>query len=378
MLQKGKDLMGDNVLAKGLDGVVVGDTVLSKVDGEKGELIYYGYDIDEVAGLTFEEVAYLFLHGELPDHPQSKSISLELKKRYELPQEIISYLCQKSRLEHPMASLRTAISMLSAHRHEPSNNNQDELKDCALDLIAKTGTIVSIIARVRGKEQPLAPDQSMSYAKNFLYMCTGKIPDEKMLKTMDTAFILHMDHGFNASTFTARVVMSSLSDMISAVVAAIGSLKGPLHGGANTAVMKMLMEIGSLDNVEPWLNNALLQKKKVMGFGHRVYKVLDPRAKHLKRMSKEWGERIEDNKWFLMSEKLEDLIHKKKGLNANVDFYSASTYYTMGMHPDIYTPIFAIARMVGWVAHCIEQLKDNRIMRPEANYVGPTGKRFLH
>jgi citrate synthase len=191
---------------------------------------------------------------------------------------------------------------------------------------------------------------------------------------MDTAMVLHMDHGFNASTFTARVVTSSLSDMVSSVVAAIGSLKGPLHGGANTAVMKMLTEIGTVDNIEPWLDAALKEKRKVMGFGHRVYKVTDPRAKHLKRMSREWGERAHEKKWFQMSEKIERLMMEKKGINANVDFYSASTYYTMGFEPDMYTPIFAVARMVGWTAHVIEQLKDNRIMRPAANYVGPVGK----
>lgn len=207
-------------------------------------------------------------------------------------------------------------------------------------------------------------------------MCNGEIPDDVVCKTMDTALILHIDHGFNASTFTARVVTSSLSDMISAVVAAIGSLKGPLHGGANTAVMKMLKEIGEVNNVEPWLDKALAEKRKVMGFGHRVYKTVDPRAKHLKRMSKEWGERAQENKWFQMSEKIEALMLKRKAINANVDFYSASTYYAMGFEPDMFTPIFAVARMVGWTAHVMEQLKDNRIMRPEAHYVGAVGKKY--
>lgn len=370
--------MVNNFLAKGLDGVVVGDTVLSKVNGEKGELIYYGYDIDEVAHLSFEQVCHLFLNGELPDKDKNIAIQKEISKFYNLPAEIVDFIYKKSRSQHPMATLRTAVSMISSYRPEPSNNSHSELYDCALDLIAKTGTIVSAISRARQNKNPIAPDLSFSFSKNFLYMCTSKIPDDIMLKTMDTALILHMDHGFNASTFTARVVMSSLSDMISAVVAALGSLKGPLHGGANTAVMKMLMEIGTLENVEPWLNKALLEKRKIMGFGHRVYKVLDPRAKHLKKMSQEWGERAQEKIWFLMSEKLEHLMREKKGLNANVDFYSASTYYNMGFDPEMYTPIFAVARMVGWTAHIMEQLKDNRIMRPEANYIGPIGKTVHH
>ena len=356
--------------AKGLDGVIVGDTVLSRVDGEKGELIYRGYDIDEVANCNFEELCYLFLYGELPSPEAENTLRANLQKRYAIPSDVINFICNYAKKDHPMATLRTAVSMLSAYV------KQDDLIETALELIAKTGTIAAAICRVRQNKDPIAPNISFGFSKNFLYMCTGEIPDDILVKTMDTAMILHMDHGFNASTFTARVVTSSLSDMISAIVAAIGSLKGPLHGGANTAVMKMLMEIGSLENIEPWLDKALSEKKKVMGFGHRVYKVIDPRAKHLKRMSKEWGERAHEKKWFQMSEKLEKLMWDRKHINANVDFYSASTYYTMGIEPDMYTPIFAVARMVGWTAHVIEQLKDNKIMRPEANYLGPVGKKI--
>lgn len=358
------------VAAKGLDGVVVGDTVLSRVDGEKGELIYRGYDIDEVANCTFEQVTYLFLYGELPSPEAEEVLRANLQKRYALPNDVRDFICHHAKIDHPMATLRTAVSMLSAHVV------QDDLVETALELIAKTGTIAAAICRVRHSKDPIAPNVSFGFSKNFLYMCTGEIPDPIMVKTMDTAMVLHMDHGFNASTFTARVVVSSLSDMISGVTAAIGSLKGPLHGGANTAVMKMLQEIASLENVEPWLDKTLSSKKKVMGFGHRVYKVTDPRAKHLKRMSQEWGERAHEKKWFHMSEKLEKLMWERKHINANVDFYSASTYYTMGIEPDMYTPIFAVARMVGWTAHIIEQLKDNRIMRPEANYMGPVGKKL--
>lgn len=363
-----------SVAAKGLEGVVVGDTVLSRVNGEIGELIYRGYNIDELAECTFEQVCHLFLFGELPSKDQESSLQAELAKRYALPKEVIDFICFAGKKDHPMATLRTAVSMLSVSSKEPKLDNHSELVDCALNLIAKVSTIAAAISRVRQDKLPVAPNVSFAYSKNFLYMCTGDTPEEIVTKTMDTAMVLHMDHSFNASTFTARVVTSSLSDMISAVTAAIGSLKGPLHGGANTAVMKMLMEIGSIDNIEPWLDKALKEKRKIMGFGHRVYKVTDPRAKHLKRMSKEWGERAHEKKWFQMSEKIEQLMLDKKGINPNVDFYSASTYYTMGFEPDMYTPIFAVARMVGWTAHVIEQLKDNRIMRPRANYTGPVGK----
>jgi citrate synthase len=362
--------------AKGLDGVVVGDTVLSRVDGEIGELIYRGYNIDELADSNFEQICHLFMYGEVPSEEAETKLRLNLQKRYQVPADIIDFICRQAKHDHPMATLRTAVSMISGYVKEPSLNNERELVETSLDLIAKTGTIAAAICRVRLGKNPVVPNVSFGYSKNFLYMCTGAVPEDVVVKTMDTAMVLHMDHGFNASTFTARAVTSSLSDMISAVTAAIGSLKGPLHGGANTEVMKMLMEIGSVENIEPWLNQALQEKKKIMGFGHRVYKVTDPRAKHLKRMSKEWGERAQEKKWFIMSEKIESLMMEKKGINPNVDFYSASTYYTMGIEPDMYTPIFAVARMVGWTAHVIEQLKDNRLMRPEANYTGPLGKKL--
>lgn len=359
------------IKAKGLDGVIVGDTVLSMVDGDKGELVYRGYNIDDLASCSFEKVCYLFLYGNLADQNEENKLKEDLAKRYVIPKEIIDFICFAANKDHPMATLRTAVSMLSIFIKEAKSDNPKELIDTSLNLIAKVGSIAACIARLRKNEKPIAPNLSFGYAKNFLYMCNGEVPEDIAIKAMDTAMVLHMDHGFNASTFTARAVTSSLSDMISAITAAIGSLKGPLHGGANTAVMKMLLEIGDIENIEPWLNKTLASKKKVMGFGHRVYKVIDPRAKHLKRMSQEWGERVHEKKWFQMSEKLEHLMMAEKHINANVDFYSASTYYTMGIEPDMYTPIFAVARMVGWCAHVMEQLKDNKLMRPEANYIGP-------
>jgi citrate synthase len=363
-------------VGKGLDGVVVGDTELSLVDGQLGKLVYRGYDIDELAMCRFEQVCHLFLYGSLPNAAQERTLQNNIAERYNIPSEINDFICARAKNDHPMATLRTAISMISGFRKEPALDNADELNECAIDLIAKTGTIVAAIGRVRQGKVPISPNISFPYAKNFLYMVNGEAPEEVVQKTLDTALVLHIDHSFNASTFTARVVISSLSDMISAVTAAVGSLKGVLHGGANTAVMMMLKEIGSIENVEPWLTKALADKQLIMGFGHRIYKTVDPRAKHLKRMSKEWGDRASESKWFHMSEKIEALMMEKKGIAPNVDFYSASTYYAMGLEPDMYTPIFAVARMVGWTAHVIEQLKDNRIMRPIANYTGPMGLRY--
>ncbi len=365
------------MVPKGLDGVVVEKTELSRVDGTNAVLVYRGYNIDEVAQCTFEEICYLFLYGELPTLAQLKKIDAELKADRSLPKAVWDFVANAPKNEHPMAVLRTAVSMLSGYMADVDDLSKQVLLRHALALTSKVSTISAAISRARQGRPAVQPSLDLSHAANYLYMSTGEIPQEVVAKTLDMALVLHADHGFNASTFTARVVTSSLSDMVSAVTAAIGSLKGPLHGGANTAVMEMLMEIGSLENVEPWVNQTLQQKRKIMGFGHRVYKTIDPRAKHLKRMSKEWGERAHNVKWFLMSEKIEDMMKNFKDLNANVDFYSASTYYAMGIEPEMFTVIFAVARIIGWTSHIIEQLVDNRIMRPEAAYVGPEGKTFV-
>ncbi len=365
------------MVPKGLDGVVVGKTELSRVDGANGILVYRGYNIDEVAQCSFEEICYLFLCGDLPNAEQLQKIDGQLKAERSLPKAVWNFVANAPKGEHPMAVLRTAVSMLSGYIPNVDDLSRDALYRIAIALTSKVSTISAAISRARHGLSAVEPDFNLSHAANYLYMSTGEIPQDVVGKTLDTALVLHADHGFNASTFAARVVTSSLSDMVSAVTAAIGSLKGPLHGGANTAVMEMLMEIDSLENVEPWVNQTLQQKRKIMGFGHRVYKTIDPRAKHLKRMSKEWGERAHNVKWFLMSEKIEDMMKNFKDLNANVDFYSASTYYAMGIEPEMFTVIFAVARTIGWTSHIIEQLVDNRIMRPEAAYVGPEGKLFV-
>jgi citrate synthase len=359
---------------KGLAGVVVENTRMSRVDGQKGELIYCGYNIDELADCSYEEVVHLFLHGELPDAGQLAEIDGQMKAERAIPTAVKDWIAQAPADDHPMATLRSAISMLSGEMPGLQDKSESALKARALALTAKVATVVAAISRSRKGEPVVEPKPELGHAANFLYMLNGKEPEEVVAKTMNLALVLHADHSFNASTFTARVVASTESDMVSAVTAAIGSLKGPLHGGANTAVMKMLLEIGELENVDAFIAKALEEKQKIMGFGHRVYKVFDPRAKHLKRMSEEWGKRAGNVKWFDMSERIEQLLLEQKGLNPNVDFYSASTYYAMGIDPDLYTPIFAVARMLGWCAHVIEQRADNRIFRPKANYVGEVGK----
>merc|ERR1711862_102027 len=354
---------------RGLDGVCIDTTELSKVDGQAGQLIYLGYNIDELVECTFEEITYLFLYKKLPTQIELQEITKKMKNGNSIPIDIINYIRKNSKNDHPMATLRTCISMLSV--------DEQNIENSLIDLISKTSAICATICRVKMNKEVVAPNSSLGFTANFLYMIFGKNVEEHMIKTLDLAFILHIDHSFNASTFTARVVASTLSDMISSITAAIGSLKGPLHGGANAAVMKMLKEIDNINNVEPWLNKALEEKRRIMGFGHRVYKVFDPRAVHLKRMSHKWGSLTNNMKWFDISNKLEKLMYEKKKINPNVDFYSASTYYSMGIDPDNYTMLFAVARVVGWIAHIQEQLNNNRIIRPKAKYIGELNKKYL-
>ena len=364
-------------IVRGLDGVIVDKTVLSKVDGQQGFLSYRGYHIDEMAKCSFEEVCHLFLFGKLPTAPELAALDARLKSHRPVHSKIIDLIVQAPDSEQPMALLRTAVSMLSGYLPKVEDNSAEALLENSICLIAQVATVAAAIARVKRKQKPIEPDLTLSHAANYLYMSMGEKAEEVVSKTLDTALVLHIDHGFNASTFTARVTVSTLTDIVSGVVAAIGSLKGPLHGGANTAVMEMLLQIDSIDNVENFVNQALQQKQKIPGFGHRVYKTFDPRAKHLKAMSEAWGKRVGEVKWFAMSQKLEALMLEKKKLNANVDFYSASTYYAMGIDPKLYTVIFAVARMVGWTAHIIEQLSDNKLVRPGAEYVGNEGLKWV-
>lgn len=267
--------------------------------------------------------------------------------------------------------------MLSSYYTDLNDNSATIINKNSVRLVAQMSTICAAICRCVDGKDVIPPNNKLDFADNFLYMTFGKIMDRSMAKTLTLSLILHMDHSFNASTFTARVVASTLSDVISSVVAAIGSLKGPLHGGANSAVMYMLIEIGDIKNVNLWLEQSLLKKKRIMGFGHRVYRTLDPRAKHLKNMSHNWENLTGNTKWSDISNKLEKLVYDKKKLHANVDFYSASTYYSMGINPKNFTLLFALSRAVGWVSHIQEQLLNNRIIRPKAKYIGSLDKNFL-
>lgn len=370
-----------SITAKGLEGIVANSTRLSDVLGQEGILIYGGYDINELAGkATYEEVVYLLWHGHLPSKSQLHELQRRLRHERDLPEDILDFLRNVPHKASPMDVLRTAISMLGLYDDEADIEGEAESANQrrAISITAKIGVLAAYFHRARqGLDfPPIRKD--IGEAAHFLYLLTGEIPSAEAERTLDVAFVLHADHGMNASTFTARVVVATLTDIYSAVTAAIGALKGPLHGGANEGVIHMLQEIGDEENVEAWVTEQLAQKQKIMGIGHRVYKVLDPRAPHLRAMAVELSEKLGEPKWIRMSEKIAAIMKERKGLNANVDFYSATVYYSLGIPTDMFTPIFAIARTSGWTAHILEQLADNRLYRPLSEYVGPeVGKKFV-
>lgn len=355
----------------GLEGVVAGKTALSMVDGQQGRLTYRGYDIGDLARhATFEEVVHLLWHGQLPNKAQLYDTHSRLAKERALPGEVVNLLRVVAGRSPPMDSLRTCISALSpfdpdADRNDPASNLRK-----AHRITAKTATVIAAYHRLREGHEPIPPRTDLTHAANFLYMLSGRAPDSEIAHDFDVCLILHADHGFNASTFTARVIASTLSDMHSAVSGAVGSLKGPLHGGANEAVMHMLEDIGSAEKAEQYIVDKLGHKEKIPGFGHRIYKVLDPRAPFLKDMSERLGKRDGSLTWYEMSTKIQAKVKAMKGLDANVDFYSASTYHSMHIPTDLFTPIFALSRVSGWTAHVMEQLQDNRLYRPDAEYIG--------
>ena len=361
------------VIAKGLEGIVANSTTLSDVRGEEGILIYAGYNINELAGkVSYEEVVYLLWHGELPNKAQLESLHRELGSQRELPKGVIDFLKSAPKDANPMDVIRTGVSMLGLYDKVPTGEI-DPVKNRhrAVSLTAKVGVIAAYYHRARlGKDLPPVRTD-LGEAAHFLYLLNGEVPTAEAAKTLDVAYVLHADHGMNASTFSARVTIATLSDIYSAVTSAIGTLKGPLHGGANEGVIHMLQEIGDETKVDGWVETALATKKKVMGIGHRVYKTLDPRAPHLRSMAVQLCEQLGEGKWIRMSERIAELMKERKGLNANVDFYSATVYYSLGLPTDMFTPIFAIARTSGWTAHILEQLVDNRLYRPLSEYVGP-------
>jgi len=360
--------------AKGLEGIVAAATRLSDVRGDVGELIYSGYNINELAGrVSYEEVVHLLHANHLPNRQELKDLKARLAAARELPAGVIDILKKLPASTPPMHALRTAISALGCFDGTADEDDMDGQREKALRLVAQIPVVTAYFHRLRQGQSLLASDPTLGEAANFLYLIDGEKPSQEKERTMDLCYVLHADHGMNASTFSARVTIATLSDMYSAITSAIGTLKGPLHGGANEGVIKMLQEIGSLDRVDDYVRDCLTQKRKIMGIGHRVYKVLDPRAPHLKRMAQTLSAKLGEPKWIQMSERIAEIMLREKNLHANVDFYSATVYYSLGIPTDLFTPIFAIARTSGWTAHVLEQLADNRLIRPQSQYTGPTG-----
>lgn len=358
----------------GLEDVVIANSSICFIDGGKGILRYRGYDVNELAEKsTYEETAYLLLYGHLPLAAELKEFTEALKKNRVVPDGVLTIIKTLPKTMDAMAVLRTAVSALAGYDTEAEDNSEPANVRKTIRLTAQLTTLVAAIERVRKGQPIIAPDLSLDQAADFLYMLTGKKPDDLSRRAMDICLILQADHELNASTFAGRVTVATLSDIYSGVTSAVGTLKGPLHGGANQRVMEMLEQVGTPERVEPWVREQLAAKKKIMGFGHRVYTTVDPRAAILKRMSKELSQKVGPAKWYQMSETMQDLIVKEKKLNPNLDFYSATVYRYLGIDIPLFPMIFAMSRVIGWCTHLIEQYRNNRLIRPTTNYVGPQG-----
>ncbi|MGH9967853.1 MAG: citrate synthase [Pyrinomonadaceae bacterium] len=355
----------------GLRGVTAATTSISDVNGEKGRLIYQGHDIHDLAAhSTFEEVVFLLWHKRLPTSLELDELRQAIARAYDVPEEIIGLMKRFPHEADPIDVLRTTVSALEFYDPTARDISRDSSLRTAVKLTAQFPSIVAAGERLRKGLEPIRADLTFDIAQNFLYMLKGEAPSKEDARLFDACLVLHADHELNASTFAARVVAGTLADMYASVTAAIGALSGPLHGGANTNVMRMLLEIGEVRNVESYIKKALAEKRKIMGFGHAVYRTEDPRATHLRKFSKEMGERGGNMKWYEMSSKVEEVMMREKGLYPNVDFYSASTYHMMGIPLDLFTPIFAVSRIAGWTGHILEQYADNKLIRPRAEYVG--------
>ncbi|MDR7415699.1 MAG: citrate/2-methylcitrate synthase [Armatimonadota bacterium] len=362
-------------IAKGLEGVVAGTTALSFIDGRAGRLVYCGYDIHELARKsTFEEVCFLLWYGRLPNRTELDALRRELATMRPLPRPVEELLRALPSTLDPLDALRTALSPLLAFDEGARETSREANLRRAKWLTALTSTVIAAFHRLRTGQKPVPPDPELPHAANFLYMLLGERPTPLAQRAMDAYFVLLADHGYNASTFTARVIASTLSDMVSAVCGAIGALKGPLHGGAAQWTMEMLLEIGSLENVEPYIRRLFAEHKRVPGFGHRVYRTEDPRARVLRELSRRVGEETGGLLWYEMSERVDALVAQLRGdreIYPNVDFYSASLLYNLGIPPDLMTCAFAASRVAGWTAHVLEQQADNRLYRPLSEYTGP-------
>jgi citrate synthase len=364
---------------KGLAGTVAADTALSFIDGAKGVLEYAGYDIDSLArNSTFEETTWLLWNGRLPNAAELTAFASALRSEYLLDQRLHELICRIPRSAAPMDALRTAVSAMAHFDAEADDPSPAANVRKSLRLVAKTPALIALFDRHRKGKPFVAPDASLSVAGNFLWMLTGAKPTEAMERALDVCLVLHADHGLNASTFAARVTIATQSDMYSAATTAVGTLKGPLHGGANQEVMEMLLEIGNLAGVDEYIKGKLARKERIMGFGHRVYKAYDPRATYLKTFAKQVASDTGNLALYEMSRRIEEIVLAQpniieKGIFPNVDFYSATTYYSLGLDLDLFTCMFAASRMSGWTAHCIEQLAANKLIRPHADYTGPHG-----
>jgi citrate synthase len=358
----------------GLEDVVAASSAICYLDGDRGVLAYFGYDIHDLArGASFEEVCYLLWHGRLPSRAELGDLQSQLAAARPLSEPILRLMKQLPATDG-MDMLRTLTSALSHYDSEAGDSSPQANYRKAVRLTAQMGSLVAAYGRLQAGGGPIQPDPALGHAANFLYMLSGTRPNALSVRAFDIALVLHADHELNASTFAARVAAATLTDIYSAVVAAIGTLKGPLHGGANADVMRLLIEIGPEappERIDEAIRGKLAKKIKIPGFGHRVYRTEDPRATHLRRMSHDLGERAGNLRWFDMSQRIEQLVTAEKKLNPNVDFYSASTYYTLGIPVDLYTPIFAVSRVSGWTAHCLEQYSNNRLIRPRTDYIGP-------
>ncbi|HRJ88473.1 MAG: citrate synthase [Blastocatellia bacterium] len=368
----------ESTAAAGLRGVVAAQSSIGDVDGVNGVLIYQGYDIHDLAeNSTFEEVVFLLWNGRLPKGSELEALRSQFRANYNVPSAVIDMMKTFPKESDPMDVLRTSVSSLDFYDKDGHGTDRERATRAAIRITGQIGTIAAAWDRIRRDLEVVEPDTSLGIAENFLYMLRGERADAEEARMFDVALILHADHELNASTFTTRVVSGTLAGMYGAVTAGIAALAGPLHGGANTNVMKMLIEIGELDKVEAWIEKALEEKRKIMGIGHAVYKTEDPRATWLRKYSKQMADKTGVSKWFEMSQLIEKLMHEKKGMFPNVDFYSASTYYLMGIPLDLFTPIFAVSRISGWTGHILEQYADNKLIRPRAEYVGPRGLKYV-
>ena len=369
-------------IARGLEGIYVAESGLGFIDGKKGILRYCGYPIQElVANSNYEETTWLLWNKKLPKKAELKKFDQQLKKQRSLPKlmlEIIPKVVKQRKDITPMDALRTGVSALGVLFD--SDISPKALQKKAIDITAKLPTIIATFHRLRTGKKPVAPNPKLNHAANFLYMLTGKVPSPEAAKIFDKCIVMHAEHGFNASTFSARVTCSTLSDLHSAITSAIGTLKGPLHGGANMAALKQIKEIGKPERAEKNVMSKLAKKERIMGFGHRVYKVKDPRARILEKYAGQLAKKSKEPHLFAIQQKVQEVVEREKGhkgIYANVDFFSGTTYYYLGIPADLYPTIFAMSRVAGWIAHCFEQFADNRLIRPRGAYVGPEKRKYV-